>query len=331
MSAAGEGVVIFIATLAVGPGTLLVLRRARVFDHPSSRSAHDVPVPRGGGVAPLCGVLVGLVISAQLSGGQRTALILTSIGFGLLGLGEDLIGIPPWARLAAQTVLAAVPVTVVLGESTIWPQRLLWVLLGVVWVVSFTNVFNFMDGIDGISVAQATATGIVWLLAGVTEDVPAFAAGGAFLAAGALGFAPFNLPHARMFLGDCGSYFLGSLAALVAVIGLRGGLPPEVIAFPVGLYVVDSGLTLCKRVWRGEHPFLPHDQHIYQQWARSTSHLHAAGMVFLTVTACSALGLVSLLGNTALRIMADLAVVVILAAYLISPAIFRTATPTGRL
>ena len=103
----------------------------------------------------------------------------------------------------------------------------------VLWLVAYTNGFNFMDGIDGISVAQATVAGIVWYVLGRSEHVSSLAVGGAIVAGAVIGFAPFNLLRARMFLGDVGSYFLGAWLAALAVLGLRAGIAPEAVLAPL--------------------------------------------------------------------------------------------------
>src|SRR5690606_15026464 len=78
-----------------------------------------------------------------------------------------------------------------------------------VWIVAYVNAFNFMDGINGISVAQAAVAGTAWALVGWWQDLPLVTAAGSIVAAAAVAFAPFNFPRARVFLGDAGSYFLG--------------------------------------------------------------------------------------------------------------------------
>jgi UDP-N-acetylmuramyl pentapeptide phosphotransferase/UDP-N-acetylglucosamine-1-phosphate transferase len=177
-----------------------------------------------------------------------------------------------------------------------------------------------MDGIDGISVAQAVGGGVTWVVVGRLAGVPLLASGGAVVAGAALGFAPFNLPRARMFLGDVGSYFFGACLAALALAGLRAGVAPEAILAPLALYVADTGTTLARRVRRGERWYLPHRDHTYQRLTDiGWSHPAVALGVGMGVVACGALGAVSLAGSLAARLLADVAIIAIVGGYLLSP------------
>src|SRR5207248_843948 len=134
-----------------------------------------------------------------------------------------------------------------------------------VWLVAFVNAFNFMDGIDGVAVAQAFVAGMAWYAIGHHEHVRALEIAAAIVVGGALGFAPFNFPRARMFLGDVGSYSFGASLAILLVVGLRAGLPFEAVFAPVALCVADTGVTLVRRVRGGRRWDAPHREHVYQR------------------------------------------------------------------
>ncbi|HJV08457.1 MAG TPA: hypothetical protein VJ653_02220, partial [Acidimicrobiales bacterium] len=219
--------------LACGPLVLAALRRGEVLDHPTERSSHTGSVPRGGGVAPALGALVALAVTPELASSHRWAIVVAAGLFGIVGLVEDLVGVRALYRLVIQFPIAAVAGLFLLDGLTgpvLW--RVVFALGVVFWLVAFVNAYNFMDGIDGISVAQAAGAGVIWYAVGTHAEAPALAAGGAIIAGAALGFAPFNLPKARMFLGDMGSYFIGAWLATVAVLGLRAGVAPEAVLAP---------------------------------------------------------------------------------------------------
>jgi UDP-N-acetylmuramyl pentapeptide phosphotransferase/UDP-N-acetylglucosamine-1-phosphate transferase len=152
-----------------------------------------------------------------------------------------------------------------LGE----PAALAALAVAFVYVIVLTNVYNFMDGIDGLAASQAIIAGTALALAGVLVRNPLVAVGGSLLGASSLGFAIYNLPPARMFMGDVGSTFLGFSFAglsLLANIGVGGGrLPIEFGLILFAPFLFDSLVTLARRVVRGERWYAPHRSHYYQR------------------------------------------------------------------
>jgi UDP-GlcNAc:undecaprenyl-phosphate GlcNAc-1-phosphate transferase len=294
---------------------LSVLRALSVIDVPNERSLHDFPVPRGGGVGPALAGIVTVAVSPAF-GALRPGLLAASAGFALLGLAEDLRGVPVAARLILQVVLGA-------GAMLLLPESglALWgFVLGVVWIVGFANAFNFMDGIDGISVVQALVAGSTWAWVGWWLGDSGFAAAGAVVALAALGFLPFNFPRARMFLGDVGSYFFGAWLAGGAVWGILAGVAPEAVLAPLALYAADTGATLAGRIKRHEPWLRPHRDHAYQRLvAAGASHARVDLLVLLVMAGCSLLGLVSLSGSPGARLSAGAGICLLLVWYLATP------------
>jgi UDP-N-acetylmuramyl pentapeptide phosphotransferase/UDP-N-acetylglucosamine-1-phosphate transferase len=205
-----------------------------------------------------------------------------------------------------------------LHGSTAWQTVFLAGVL--IWLVAYVNAFNFMDGVNGISAAQAAVAGLAWMMIGLSQHVSSLAAAGAIAAGSAIGFVPFNFPRARVFLGDVGSYLLGGWIAATVVIGLRAGLPPEAVIAPLGLYLADTANTVVRRVRRGEAWWEPHREHAYQrlvQQGRSHTTVTAAAGSVMALT--SLLGMVSLSAPPMLRALADLDIAAVLVAYLASP------------
>jgi UDP-N-acetylmuramyl pentapeptide phosphotransferase/UDP-N-acetylglucosamine-1-phosphate transferase len=316
-----RGLLAFAVALALAPLVLFAVRRLGVLDIPSHRSSHAVPTPRAGGIAPALAAVVALVATRAAGNDARLALVMGAGAFGVLGLVEDVVGIPALPRLGLQVIAAAVGLPwllAVLGGNAVW--QLVFSVAVVLWTVAYVNAFNFMDGIDGISVAQAVVAGTAWYLVGRGEHVASLAAAGAIVAGAALGFAPFNLVRARIFLGDIGSYFLGAWLATAAVMGLSAGLPAEAVLAPVALYAADTGVTLVRRVVAGKTWYAPHRDHTYQRLVRSGwSHAQTTSFVTAIIAVCSALGAVSLRESVTARALADAALAVVLVAYLVSP------------
>jgi UDP-GlcNAc:undecaprenyl-phosphate GlcNAc-1-phosphate transferase len=272
-------------------------------------------------VAPAVGALVAVLSAPLLTPNHRWAVVVAAGLFGVMGLVEDIVGVRALHRLAVQFAAAAFAGVFLLDGLTgpaLW--RAIFAAGAVFWLVAFVNAYNFMDGIDGISVAQAVGAGATWFAVGAYTDIPVLAAGGAILAGGALGFAPFNLPKARMFLGDVGSYFLGAWLAAVALLGLRAGVAPEAVLAPLALYVGDTGVTLARRVARGERWYEPHRDHAYQRLGDAGwSHVQASGLVAACIGLCGLLGAVSLGDSVALRVVADVTIAGVIGGYLLAP------------
>jgi UDP-N-acetylmuramyl pentapeptide phosphotransferase/UDP-N-acetylglucosamine-1-phosphate transferase len=195
---------------------------------------------------------------------QQIVLILAFVvGLSLvagIGLLDDHRPLSPWLRLTVQGIAAGI---FALGVAGTWGDLLLAVVAFFA-VMVLTNVWNFMDGINGIAASQAAlvATGLSFVVGGVWSWL-ALA-----LVAACAGFLPFNFPRARIFLGDVGSGALGfALAALLVVAFAGRPLSWPLLLLPLSAFLVDSGLTLLRRVLRGERWWAAHAQHAYQRWA----------------------------------------------------------------
>ena len=322
MSVVGSAALAFASCLVAAPGVLWLLRREQILDPPSDRSSHHESTPRGGGLAPAFGcLLAATVVSTKLGGDGRAAILFLAGGMGLVGLIDDLHPLEPFPRLVVQT-LVSVAGSVWLGQdlsgSDTW--RITFMLGLVVWLIGFVNAFNFMDGINGISVVQVILAGATWWVLGETQHLPGLAAAGLIAAAAAAAFAPFNTPRATMFLGDVGSYFFGAWLATAAVIGLRGGIPPEAVLAPLAVYGADTLLTLLRRVRRGDSWYRPHREHTYQMLVQAGwSHGRTSLVVGVAIIVTTALGALSVTDSLAARGIGDLCMVGALTAYVSLP------------
>lgn len=315
------------AVVSAGGTAVLVgvLTRRGVLDVPTDRSSHRVPVPRGGGAALAAGSLAGAaLLHGRLEAGPAGALVVAGVGAGVLGLADDLAGgIPVGVRLAGQLALSAVAAGLVAGSAPWSPAAdALFGAVALVWMAGFTNATNFMDGIDGIAAGQAVVGGVALGLVGVHVHDGTLEAGGLVLAAAAVGFAPFNWPRARIFLGDVGSYFAGGWLAALAALAVAARVPPEAAVAPLAVFGADAGVTLVRRAARGEAVHLPHRQHAYQRLVDGGWSQPAATAAATTASAaCAALGWAALTGPGGARVAADAGIVAVVAAYLALPAL----------
>ncbi len=248
----------------------------RLMDEPGERRSHSVPTPRGGGIA-----IVAALSIAALALILRQPREIVATASGLLGLWlvagvgwiDDHRPLSPWLRLAVHAIAAtSLALGAYLGGASFAAAAATWVLC-----VVLVNVWNFMDGIDGLASTQAAlvAAAFAYCAGSPSATLLALAMIGAIF-----GFLPFNLPKARLFLGDVGSGALGYALAWLAVLAMEG-VPQTVwlwLSLPLSAFMLDAGLTLSTRALRGERWWLPHVEHVYQRWARRMgNHLVVSG------------------------------------------------------
>lgn len=308
----------FAVALALQPVLIRFLTRRALFDVPTDRSNHTVPTPRGGGIALMLGVVVGVIVAGEVVAISLLAGVLVAAGVGTL---EDLRGVRIGLRLLLTTI-AALAILAALALQGL-PTGLAGVLVAVIavpWTLAVVNAVNFMDGINGISAATAIVGGVAYALVGQAVEIPALTILGMVVAAAGLAFAPFNVPHARVFLGDVGSYGLGAAFAAMSLLAVSEGIPVEAAVAPVLLYLVDTGTTIVRRIRAGEQWYMPHKRHTYQRLvALGRSHVAVSAAVAILTAVCAALGAVSLSGSVPARAAADAGLLMVLGIYLAAP------------
>ena len=240
--------------------------RNRLIDQPGERRSHDTPTPRGGGIAIVVALLLALAWLAVVDASRLSLYAAIAVGLSLVaGVGwlDDHKPLSARLRLATHAVAAMILAWGVHGTGGGNTASACAFVLALVLV----NIWNFMDGIDGIAASQAIlVSGGYALLAGSGPAAWLALA----MAAACMGFLPFNLPKARIFLGDVGSGAIGYvIAALAAVLMASNVNRALVLLLPLSAFVIDATLTLGTRMVRREHWWQPHTRHAYQRWARS--------------------------------------------------------------
>lgn len=249
------------------PIILKILRRLGSIDQPNERSSHVVPTPRGAGFAQA----VGGGAALASSGGLPLSGLVALAGFGAVGAVDDLRAQPPLLRLALQcgVAIAAVALAMSSWNTAEWPV-LVVAPIAVVTFVGLVNATNFMDGINGLSVAHGVIFGIVYGVILWRAGLPQWTVLAATMAGVSLAVLPWNWgPLAKIFLGDSGSYLLGASVALLLLTTWFLGPGPLVAVAPVTIYVVDTFSTLIRRFWRHESLTSAHREHVYQRLVRS--------------------------------------------------------------
>jgi UDP-GlcNAc:undecaprenyl-phosphate GlcNAc-1-phosphate transferase len=253
-------------------------------DEPNARSLHERPVPRTGGIAVLAGALAGTgYLAPQLWLPLLMAVCLAAVSFI-----DDVRGISTAARLFIHLAASAGFVWYVM--SPVNPVMLAVLILAVAWV---TNLYNFMDGSDGLAGGMAVIGFGAYALAAYLANHAALAAACLALSAAAAGFLVFNFHPARIFLGDVGSIPLGFLAAALGVLGMRDDVWqywfPLLVFAP---FIGDATLTLVKRLIKREKVWQAHREHYYQRMVRmGLGHRGTALAGYALMLLCAALAL----------------------------------------
>ena len=273
-----------VLSYALGFFAFRELRKLGLIDQPNARSSHQQPTVRGGGVAVMKTILLGLGLIAFRRMDMTTLVILcAAAGLAIVSFADDWKSLRASVRFLCHTLAAvaalsalraAEPMLTISNDLSWTLPPLLALVIGFLWFAGYTNAFNFMDGINGLAAGQAVVSslGIVLvtgLATGKWNDSPTLAAlaiGGA-----ALGFLPHNFPKPRMFMGDVSSAPLGFLLAVVTVwIAHKNGWW---LLIPLALlhanFVLDTAITLLRRVVRGERWYAPHREHFYQRLIRA--------------------------------------------------------------
>jgi len=281
----------------VTKGMITWARHRNLIDTPNHRSSHDRPTPRGGGVALVGAFYVGLVELRWIDAVQTATLLLllTALPIAVTGFIDDVRTLSVRIRLLVQLFCAAtflfllpeLPPLVIFGYALPSPLTFALYLLGMVWL---TNLYNFMDGIDGIAAGQAVAVGILWTT--VLSD--ASRATSLLLAAAALGFLKYNFPPARIFMGDVGSAFCGFIiGALTLIHAHETALSPLFWLIPLAPFIADATITLTVRLCRQQRIGEPHRSHAYQRLAQKMGGHFPVSVGYFLLT-CLPVGLVFL-------------------------------------
>jgi UDP-N-acetylmuramyl pentapeptide phosphotransferase/UDP-N-acetylglucosamine-1-phosphate transferase len=250
---------------------LLPLLRRHVSAHPNARSSHKAPTPQGGGIAVVVMAIVTIALAVAVTSAFGADLRLlwvcsAALILAVVGLADDIATMGVALRLIFQILVAAVVIAALPGDLRIAPQ-IPWVaerlvlLIGTLW---FVNAVNFMDGIDWITVAEVVPVTAGLALLGAFGALPAQGALVALALCGAMiGFAPFNRPVARLFLGDAGSLPIGLLLSWLLILLAGNGHAAAALLLPL-YYLADATITLLRRLAKGEAIMSAHRRHYYQ-------------------------------------------------------------------
>jgi Fuc2NAc and GlcNAc transferase len=310
---------VYIIGLSLAAGTTLfswallgiLLKYYRGFfplDHPNKRSMHEQPIPRGGGI-----VIAGLFILGSIffiptwPGIDRflLALVVGTLVICTLGWLDDQKSLNNLTKLTVQLIIGVICVALMQPETKIYlftgtmvnlasiiliPSLILWIT----WII---NVFNFMDGVDGLVASQAIINAFVlsiWFFCSGDNNIALVCL---ILGGATSGVIFFNWAPAKIFLGDSGSLSLGFIFGVLAIYGVtKYKMPVSGFIVLYGVFLADTGITLLRRILKRERWWEPHNQHFYQRIVRNgVSH--------------SKMSIIVVIANSGLAVLATLQVV----------------------
>jgi Fuc2NAc and GlcNAc transferase len=275
----GTAVLSFVVSYVSVRVAIAYANRRGMLDAPGRRRSHSLPTPRGGGIGIVLGVLIGapfamLFLPVSPGPAITAAFSLAVIAVAAIGWLDDHGSLPIRPRLLIQLAATLLMCLAVAAYTS----TLLWaapLLVAGVWCI---NLYNFMDGIDGLAAQQAMFFGVAFAALAWSAGSPALAGAGLALAGAATGFWCFNRSPAKIFMGDVGSATVGLIVfALTAMLwAFRTNLLWPALIFSSS-FVIDATLTLLVRMLRGARWYTPHREHLYQ-WLvrRGTSHRRVA-------------------------------------------------------
>ena len=243
-----------------------------------NRRMHKVPIPRLGGLAIFIGFMVSILLFVPITPDMRS-ILLGAVIIVVLGVVDDIMALPAMLKFVIQIVAALIPALdgvriLAFSNPNIFSSDLYWVLgnlsvpFTVIWIVAITNSVNLIDGLDGlangVSAISATTMLVIALLTSEAQVAMVMAA----LVGACVGFMPYNLHPAKMFMGDTGATFLGYILATMSIQGLFKYY--AVISFVVpflilGLPIFDTSFAFIRRIAHGQSPMHADRSHIHHR------------------------------------------------------------------
>ena len=243
-----------------------------------NRRMHDHPIPRMGGLAIFLGFILSVLIFVPLTPELR-GMLLGSVVIVILGILDDIFALPALPKFFVQIGAALIAVLEgnrieFLSNPNLFSKDLFWELgwlaipITVLWIVGITNAVNLIDGLDGLACGVSTISSMTLLVIALVMEEPDVAILMAALSGACIGFLPYNLNPAKIFMGDTGSTFLGFILAVVSIQGLFKFYTIISFAVPflmLGLPIFDTCFAILRRVSHGQSPMAPDRGHIHHR------------------------------------------------------------------
>ena len=281
-----------------------------------TRRIHDHPIPRMGGLAIFFGFILSVLIFQPLTTELR-GMLLGAVVIVILGILDDIFVLPALPKFFVQIGAALIAVLYgnridflsnpnVFSKNPFWELGWLAVPITVLWIVGITNAVNLIDGLDGLACGVSTISSMTLLVIALSVAEPDVAVLMAALSGACIGFLPYNLNPAKIFMGDTGSTFLGFILAVVSIQGLFKYATIISFAVPflmLGLPIFDTCFAILRRLSRGQSPMKPDRGHIHHRLIDMGFSQKQAVAVLYVITAILGLSAVVLTTSGAVNPM----------------------------
>ena len=269
----------FLVSLVSTPVVRSLAFRMGAVDVPrDGRRMHDHPIPRMGGLAIFFGFILSVLVFLPLTADLR-GMLLGSVVIVILGIFDDIRSLPALPKFFIQIGAALIAVMEgnritflfnpnIFSADPFWELGWLAVPITVLWIVGITNAVNLIDGLDGLACGVSTISSMTMLVIALSVAEPDVAVLMAALSGACIGFLPYNLNPAKIFMGDTGSTFLGFILAVVSIQGLFKYATIISFAVPflmLGLPIFDTCFAILRRLSRGQSPMKPDRGHIHHR------------------------------------------------------------------
>lgn len=257
-------------------------RLRRITDVPTDRSSHTIPTPRGGGIGFVFITIIAFTIyfawEGVLGSPVFIAMLLSSSAISVLGWFDDRNDLSQKIRFSVQLLAALSVILFIDSLDTFYlpyfsyiPLNITAPFWGLLWITGTTNIYNFMDGVDGIASVQVLSAALGWMIFAYLWNEPILFTINLFVIAAVASFLIYNWSPARIFMGDVGSVYLGFLFAMMPFLAaelseeLTMGMAIWIGALVLWPFLFDSSFTLVRRFQNGENIFEAHRTHLYQR------------------------------------------------------------------
>ena len=269
----------FLVSLVSTPVVRSLAFRVGAVDVPKdSRRMHNHPIPRMGGLGIYLGFILSVLLFLPLTSELRGMLLGSTI-IAVLGIFDDIYALPALPKFFIQIGAALVAVLGgnrimflsnpnIFSPDPVWKLGVLSIPITVLWIVGITNAVNLIDGLDGLACGVSTISSMTLLVIALVMEEPDVAILMAALSGACIGFLPYNLNPAKIFMGDTGSTFLGFILAVVSIQGLFKFYTIISFAVPflmLGLPIFDTCFAILRRVSHGQSPMAPDRGHIHHR------------------------------------------------------------------
>lgn len=294
-----------------------------------SRRMHKKPIPRLGGLAIFGGFLCAILLFGQLDQTMLCVLLGATI-IVALGIFDDVLALGAKLKFAVQIIAAAIPVCVgdlqiklftnlnPFSDEPFFHLGILAIPVTIIWIVGITNAVNLIDGLDGLAVGVSSIAAITMLAVALLTGNMAIAITMAALAGACIGFMPYNLNPAKIFMGDTGSTFLGYMLATVSIMGLFKFYAVISFAVPfliLGLPIFDTANAIIRRVAAGRSPMSPDRGHVHHKLIDMGFNQKQAVAILYAISAT--LGLTAVVLTSSGEVKAIVLLLAVLAAILV--------------